>query len=68
VRQVQQARRDAGLDVSDRIALTIAGSDAVQAAARAHEQLITSETLATSYEVIAGTDGEAQVNVTRNAG
>ena len=37
VRAVQQARRDAGLDVSDRIALTIAGSAAVQAAARTHE-------------------------------
>ena len=32
VRAVQQARRDADLDVSDRIALTIAGSDAVQSA------------------------------------
>ena len=51
VRAVQQARRDAGLDVSDRIALTIAGSEAVQAAARTHEQLITEETLATSFEV-----------------
>ena len=54
VRAVQQARRDAGLDVSDRIALTVAGSDAVQAAARTHEQLITAETLATSYDVVAG--------------
>ena len=51
VRAVQQARRDAGLDVSDRIALTIGGSDAVQAAARTHEALITGETLATSYVV-----------------
>jgi isoleucyl-tRNA synthetase len=51
VRAVQQARRDAGLDVSDRIALTVAGSDQVQAAARAHEQLITAETLATTYQV-----------------
>ncbi len=54
VRAVQQARRDAGLDVSDRIALTVAGSDAVQAAARTHEQLITDETLATSFEVVFG--------------
>ena len=65
VRAVQQARRDAGLDVSDRIALTIGGSDAVQAAARTHEQLITDETLATSFEVVAGADGEPQVTVTK---
>ncbi len=65
VRAVQQARRDAGLDVSDRIALTIAGSDAVQAAARTHEQLITDETLATSYDVVAGSDGDAQLTVTK---
>jgi isoleucyl-tRNA synthetase len=51
VRAAQQARRDADLEVSDRIALTITGSDAVQAAARTHEVLITGETLATSYEV-----------------
>ncbi len=51
VRAIQQARRDAGLDVSDRIALTVAGSALVQEAARTHEQLITSETLATAYDV-----------------
>ncbi|MCL8025706.1 isoleucine--tRNA ligase [Nocardioides bruguierae] len=51
VRAVQQARRDAGLEVSDRIALTVAGGDAVQAAATAHGDLLTSETLATSFEV-----------------
>jgi isoleucyl-tRNA synthetase len=57
VRAVQQARRDAGLDVSDRIALTVAGSEAVQAAARTHERLVTSETLATSYTVTEAADG-----------
>ncbi|GAB2764583.1 isoleucine--tRNA ligase [Nocardioides salsibiostraticola] len=51
VRAVQQARRDAGFDVSDRIALTIGGSDEVLAAARTHEALISGETLATSYAV-----------------
>lgn len=65
VRQVQQARRDAGLDVSDRISLTIAGSTEVQAAARTHEQLITSETLATAYDVVAGADGDPQVAVAK---
>jgi isoleucyl-tRNA synthetase len=65
VRAVQQARRDAGLDVSDRIALTIAGSAAVQEAARTHEQMVTSETLATSYTLEDGPDGEPLVTVTR---
>ncbi|WP_205471290.1 isoleucine--tRNA ligase [Nocardioides sp. SYSU D00038] len=57
VRAVQQARRDAGLQVSDRIALTVSGSATVQAAARAHEELVTRETLATSYDVVADAEG-----------
>ncbi|NUR08296.1 MAG: isoleucine--tRNA ligase, partial [Nocardioidaceae bacterium] len=52
VRAVQQARRDAGLEVSDRIALTVAGPAAVQEAARTHEQLVASETLAAAYSVV----------------
>ena len=59
VRAVQQARRDAGLDVSDRIALTIGGSPVVQAAATTHEALIAGETLATSYDVGDAGDGVA---------
>ncbi len=47
VRGVQQARRDTGLDVSDRITLVIGGSDAVVAAATTHADLIAGETLAT---------------------
>jgi isoleucyl-tRNA synthetase len=65
VRQVQQARRDAGLDVSDRIALTIAGSDEVVAAARTHEQLITTETLATSFDVVPADGAEPTVTVAK---
>ena len=65
VRAVQQARRDAGLDVSDRIALTVGGSDEVQAAATAHRDLITAETLATSYDVVAGDGDEPTVTVTK---
>mgnify|MGYP000306539574 FL=1 len=56
VRAVQQARRDAGFEVSDRIVLTIAGSEAVQAAASTHRELITGETLATAYEVTSNVD------------
>ncbi|WP_235737915.1 isoleucine--tRNA ligase [Nocardioides alcanivorans] len=54
VRSVQQARRDAGLEVSDRISLVIAGPDDIQDAARTHEELIAGETLATAYDVHAG--------------
>src|SRR5699024_10319705 len=36
VRAVQQARRDAGLDVSDRISLTVSGADEVVQAATTH--------------------------------
>jgi isoleucyl-tRNA synthetase len=51
VRAVQQARRDAGLDVSDRITLTIGADDATAAAIRAHEEFIAAETLATSLVI-----------------
>jgi isoleucyl-tRNA synthetase len=43
---VQQARRDAKLDVSDRIRLTLGGPEDVVAAARTHQALLASETLA----------------------
>ncbi|MEV0067622.1 isoleucine--tRNA ligase [Amycolatopsis sp. NPDC050768] len=48
VRVVQQARREAGLDVSDRIALTIDAPDEVVAAVKKFEEFVASETLATS--------------------
>jgi isoleucyl-tRNA synthetase len=51
VRAVQQARRDAGLDVSDRIALTVVAAAAAADAARTHADLIARETLATSFDV-----------------
>jgi isoleucyl-tRNA synthetase len=57
VRAVQQARKDAGLDVSDRIALVLGGSAGALAAAREHEQLIARETLATSYSLVESMTG-----------
>jgi len=51
VRAVQQARRDAGLEVSDRIALTISADASAADAARTHAELIRRETLASSYDV-----------------
>jgi isoleucyl-tRNA synthetase len=49
IRAVQQARRDAGLEVSDRISLTVTGGEDVWQAAVAHQQLIMRETLATQF-------------------
>lgn len=46
VRVVQQARRDAGLQVSDRIRLTVTGSGPVWEAVVAHQHLLMTETLA----------------------
>jgi isoleucyl-tRNA synthetase len=48
VRLVQQARRDAELAVSDRIALTLDAADAVRDAVREHEAFLSGEVLATS--------------------
>ena len=57
IRAVQQARRDAGLDVSDRISLTLTGDDEVWAATLAHEKLIMLETLTVQF----GSAGPARV-------
>ncbi|MDT7724653.1 MAG: isoleucyl-tRNA synthetase [Actinomycetota bacterium] len=56
VRVVQQARRDAGLDVADRIDLTVDAPDEVVKAAQAHEKFIAAETLAftVSYDDVDG--------------
>jgi isoleucyl-tRNA synthetase len=51
VRVVQQARRDAGLSVSDRIRLVIGADGALAGAVRAHAGFVASETLAVSLEV-----------------
>jgi len=49
VRIVQQARRDAGLAVSDRIRLTIGADTAVAEAVRAHAAFVVAETLACTW-------------------
>jgi isoleucyl-tRNA synthetase len=51
VRVVQQARRDAGLAVSDRIRLTVGADGAVAGAVRAHAGFVAAETLAVDLEV-----------------
>jgi isoleucyl-tRNA synthetase len=58
VRAVQSARKDSGLEISDRIELSLGGDSELVAAARAHESYVTGETLATSVSYD-GADGEA---------
>ncbi len=52
IRRVQQERRDAGLDVSDRIRLTVGGPADVLEALEVHRDLVAGETLA--LEVLPG--------------
>jgi isoleucyl-tRNA synthetase len=56
VHAVQGARKDAGLEVTDRIVLSLSGDDDLLAAAREHEGYIAGETLAVrvSYESLNG--------------
>ena len=69
VRAVQQARRDAGLEVSDRISLEVAGADCVHRAVTDHRDLVARETLAEQLSVapdldaLAEGDGVAEVVV-----
>lgn len=59
IRVVQQARRDAGLDVTDRISLTVQAPDDVAAATRTHQEFLAGETLADSvnFGEVAGGSG-----------
>ena len=64
IRRIQQARRDAGLDVSDRIALEVTGPTETIDAFESHRDLVMTETLAldaTARRV----DDEVTVAVTR---
>ena len=64
IRAIQQTRKDTGLDVSDRIRLTIAGDEDTLAAIAAHEELIKSETL-TLELFTSATAGEPQISVAK---
>ena len=72
VRAVQNARKEAGLEVTDRIALALGGDDALVAAAREHEEYLAGETLANSvgYEAANGAaatieDRELRIELSR---
>jgi isoleucyl-tRNA synthetase len=51
VRSIQDARKQADLEVSDRISLGVSGTSGVEKAITAHRDYIMNETLATAWEV-----------------
>jgi isoleucyl-tRNA synthetase len=57
VRRVQELRKNANLEVADRISLYIVASDAVANAVRDHREYVATETLATTLEFSAGPEG-----------
>ncbi|HYP43788.1 MAG TPA: isoleucine--tRNA ligase [Propionibacteriaceae bacterium] len=63
VRAVQQARRDAGLDISDRIELTLGAAGEASQALRIHEGLIRAETLASVVTMVSPDGGATPVSV-----
>jgi isoleucyl-tRNA synthetase len=73
VHAVQIARKEAGLEITDRIELSLGGDADLLDAARAHEDYLTGEVLATSvtYEATDGAaakiDGrDLSINLSRN--
>ncbi|HET9591700.1 MAG TPA: isoleucine--tRNA ligase [Solirubrobacterales bacterium] len=57
VHAVQIARKDAGLEITDRIALTLDGDEDLLAAAQAHQDYLANEVLATSVSYNGGANG-----------
>ena len=55
VRSIQDARKQAGLEVSDRIVLGVSGSTGIERSLAKHRDYVMSETLATKWET-----GQAQ--------
>jgi isoleucyl-tRNA synthetase len=62
VHAVQNARRDAGLEITDRIELALGGDPELLEAARAHEAYLAGEVLATSVGYEAG-EGAAELTI-----
>ena len=65
VHAVQNARKEAGLQVEDRIELSLSGDATMLEAVRRHADYVTGETLATSLELDGKSPSGAHVNTTR---
>ena len=60
VHAVQNARKTAGLEVEDRIELALSGDPALIAAAEAHRDYLTGETLAVKLDLTPDATGAAE--------
>jgi isoleucyl-tRNA synthetase len=67
VRAIQQARKDAGLNVSDRIRTTVTARQDVVDALLANAELVKTETLTIELETAAADVKEPQVSVVKTA-
>jgi isoleucyl-tRNA synthetase len=67
IRHIQQARKDAGLDVSDRIALQLSADDHSVSALNEHREFIASEVLALELSISSGS-GELSVGESGSLG
>jgi isoleucyl-tRNA synthetase len=68
IRHIQQARKDAGLDVSDRINLSLTADAESIAALQEHSELISSEVLALSLAISEGAVEGVQIGESGNLG
>ncbi|WP_347107655.1 isoleucine--tRNA ligase [Paenarthrobacter sp. S56] len=65
VRAIQQARKDAGLNVSDRIKTTVEAQEDVADALKANADLVKTETLTLELEVLLSAAGEPRITVAK---
>jgi isoleucyl-tRNA synthetase len=64
VNRVQRLRRETGLEVADRIRLTVSGAEPIENAAREHASYIAGETLAVSVDVgEAAPEGQGAIEI-----
>jgi isoleucyl-tRNA synthetase len=68
VRAIQQARKDAGLNVSDRISTSVTAKPDVVEALLANAELVKTETLTIELETLAADIKEPQVSVAKKVG
>ena len=63
VRAVQNARKGAGLDITDRISLSLGGDEELLDAAREHEPYVAGEVLAVTLTYDGAANGEGSATI-----